>query len=202
MNFTNVRFLPGKNNTLLSPSNFDFSYSYSELQQTSPLVELNQVVKQRGSIGYTFNNNPKSYQPFSKLIKTKSSWFSLIKDFNFSPTPSLISYRTIFDRQFGEYTPRIVNSFDGTTEKVETTYDKYFTMARIFNLRWPITKSMNLDVVSNLNSRIDEPDGLIDTKQKKDSLTRMLLRGGRNTLYNQRFSLRYDLPINKIPLTD
>jgi len=71
LNFTNVRFLPGKNNTLLSPSNFDFSYSYSELQQTSPLVELNQVVKQRGSIGYTFNNNPKSYQPFSKLIKTK-----------------------------------------------------------------------------------------------------------------------------------
>ena len=202
LNFTNVRFLPGKNNTLLSPSNFDFSYSYSELQQTSPLVELNQVVKQRGSIGYTFNNNPKSYQPFSKLIKTKSPWASFIKDFNFSPAPSLISYRTIFDRQFGEYTPRIVNSFDGTTDKVETTYDKYFTMGRIFNLRWPITRSMNLDLVSNLNSRIDEPDGLIDTKQKKDSLIRMLLKGGRNTLYNQRFTLRYDLPINKLPLTD
>jgi cell surface protein SprA len=159
-------------------------------------------VKHRGSIGYTFNNNPKSYQPFSKLIKTTSPWASFIKDFNFTPAPSLVSYRTNFDRQFGEYTPRIVNSFDGTTDKVETTYDKYFTMGRIFNLRWPITRSMNLDLVSNLNSRIDEPDGLIDTKQKKDSLTRMLLRGGRNTLYNQRFSLRYDLPINKIPLTD
>jgi cell surface protein SprA len=202
LNFTNVRILPGKNNTILSPSNFDFNYSYSELQQTSPLIELNQVVKHRGSIGYTFNNNPKSYQPFSKLIKTTSPWTSIIKDFNFTPAPSLVSYRTNFDRQFGEYTPRIVNSFDGTTDKVETTYDKYFTMGRIFNLRWPITRSMNLDLVSNLNSRIDEPDGLIDTKQKKDSLTRMLLRGGRNTLYNQRFSLRYDLPINKIPLTD
>jgi cell surface protein SprA len=202
LNFTNVRFLPGKNNTMLSPSNFDFSYSYSELQQTSPLVELNQVVKHRGSIGYTFNNKVKSYQPFSKLIKTKSSWFSLIKDFNFSPAPSLISYRTNFDRQFGEYTPRIVNSFDGTTDKVETTYDKYFTMGRIFNLRWPITRSMNLDMVSNLNSRIDEPDGRIDTKEKKDSLSRMLLRGGRNTLYNQRFTLRYDLPTSKFPLTD
>ncbi|MFM8964189.1 MAG: cell surface protein SprA, partial [Sphingomonadales bacterium] len=149
-----------------------------------------------------FNNNAKSYQPFSKLIKTKSPWASFIKDFNFSPAPSLISYRTIFDRQFGEYKPRIVNSFDGTTDKVETTYDKYFTMGRIFNLRWPITRSMNLDLVSNLNSRIDEPDGLIDTKQKKDSLTRMLLKGGRNTLYNQRFTLRYDLPISKLPLTD
>ena len=202
LNFTNVRFLPGKHNTMLSPSNFDFSYSYSELQQTSPLVELNQMVKHRGSIGYTFNNNGKSYQPFSKLIKTKSTWFSLIKDFNFTPAPSLISYRTVFDRQFGEFTPRVVNSFDGTTDKVETTYDKYFTMGRIFNLRWPITKSMNLDVVSNLNSRIDEPDGRIDTKEKKDSLNRMLLRGGRNTLYNQQLTLRYDLPTNKFPLTD
>jgi cell surface protein SprA len=30
----------------------------------------------------------------------------------------------------------------------------------------------------------------------------MLIRGGRNTLYNQRFTLRYDLPTNKFPLTD
>ena len=202
LNFTNVRFLPGKNNTILSPSNFDFSYSYSELQQTSPLIELNQVVKHRGSIGYTFNNSGKTYQPFTKFIKSNSPWLSLIKDINFSPAPSLISYRTIFDRQFGEYTPRVVDPFDGTTEKVETTYDKYFTMGRIFNLRWPITRSMNLDLVSNLNSRIDEPDGRIDTKEKKDSLTRMLLRGGRNTLYNQQFTLRYDLPISKFPLTD
>jgi cell surface protein SprA len=100
LNFTNVRFLPGKNNTILSPSNFDFSYSYSELQQTSPLIELNQVVKHRGSIGYTFNNSGKTYQPFTKFIKSNSPWLSLIKDINFSPAPSLISYRTIFDRQF------------------------------------------------------------------------------------------------------
>jgi cell surface protein SprA len=57
-------------------------------------------------------------------------------------------------------------------------------------------------VVANLNSRIDEPDGRIDTKQKKDSLTRMLIRGGRNTLYNQRFTVRYDIPTSKFPLTD
>jgi cell surface protein SprA len=174
LNFTNVRFMPGKKNTMLSISNLDFSYSYSQLQQTSPLIELNQVVKQRGSIGYTFNNNGKFFQPFSKWIKTKSPWFSLIKDFNFSPTPSLISYRTVLDRQFGEYTPRIVNSFDGTTDSVETTYDKYFNMGRIFNLRWPVTRSISLDVVSNLNSRIDEPNGRIDTKEKKDELINML----------------------------
>ena len=202
LNFTNVRFMPGKNNTMLSPSNFDFSYSYSELQQTSPLIELNQVVKHRGSIGYTFNNTGKSYQPFSKLIKTKSSWFSLIKDFNFTPAPSLISYRTVFDRQFGEYTPRSINPFDGQKEVAETTFDKYFTMGRIFNLRWPLTRSINIDVISNLNSRIDEPDGRIDTKKEKSDLKEAILKGGRNTLYNQQITMRYDLPTSKFPLTD
>jgi len=202
LNFTNVRFMPGKKNTMLSISNLDFSYSYSELKQSSPVIEMNQVVKQRGSIGYTFNNTGKSYQPFSKLIKTKSPWLSLIKDFNFSPTPSLISYRTTFDRQFGEYRPRVIDPYNRGIISADTTYDKYFTMGRIFNLRWPVTRSMSIDVVANLNSRIDEPDGRIDTKEKRDSLTRMLIRGGRNTLYNQRLTMRYDLPTSKFPLTD
>ena len=202
LNFTNVRFMPGKHNSMLSISNLDFSYSYSQLQQTSPLIELNQVVKQRGSIGYTFNNSGKSIQPFSKLIKTKTPWLALIRDFNFSPTPSLISYRTLLDRQFGEYTPRTINTFDGQKELAETTYDKYFNMGRIFNLRWPVTRSMSFDVISNLNSRIDEPDGRIDTKDEKKKLKTELLNMGRNTLYNQRITMRYDLPTSKFPLTD
>ena len=202
LNFTNVRFLPGKRVTPISLSNFDFSYSYSKLEQTGPVVELNKMVKQRGAIGYTYSGSGKSIEPFRKYFKNASPWFNLVKEFNFNPKPSLISYRTVLDRQFGEFTPRIINSFDGSTDKTETTFDKYFTMNRIFNLRWPLTRSLNLDVVANLNSRIDEPNGRIDTKEKKDSLTRMLLRAGRNTLYNQRVSLRYDLPTNKFPLTD
>ena len=202
LNFTNVRFLPGNKPSLISISNFDFSYSYSQLLQSSPTVQQNKIDKQRGAIGYTFNKNGKSYEPFRKLIKSSSPWLSWAKEINFNPTPNLISYRAIFDRQFGEFIPRVVNSFDGSTDRVDTTYDKYFTMSRIFNMRWGLTRSLNLDFNANLNSRIDEPAGRIDTKEKRDSLTRMLLRAGRNTLYNQKLTLRYDLPTNKFPLTD
>ena len=202
LNFTNVRFLPGQKQSLISLSNFDFSYSYSQLSQSSPTVEQNKIDKQRGAIGYTFNNNGKSIEPFRKIIKSSSPWLTWAKEINFNPKPSLISYRAVFDRQFGEFIPRVVNSFDGTTDKVDTTYDKYFTMSRIFNMRWGLTRSLNLDMTANVNSRIDEPNGRIDTKEKKDSLTRMLLRAGRNTLYNQKVTLRYDIPTNKFPLTD
>ncbi len=201
INLTNVRVMPGKKSSLLSISNFDFSYSYSQLTQTSPLVELNQLTKQRGAIGYTFNNRVKSIEPFKKALKNASPWFAWLRDVNLSPAPSLISYRTALDRQYGEFTPRIVGS-DGSIDKAETTFDKYFTMNRIFNMRWPFTRSLNFDATVNVNSRIDEPNGRLDTQDKKDSLTRMLLRAGRNTLYNQRVSIRYDLPTTKLPLTD
>ncbi len=202
LNFTNVKFLPGKKRTLLSISNLDFSYSYSQLLQTSPLIETNSLTKQRGAIGYTYNHNPKPFEPFKKVLKNASPWFNLIKDFNFNPTPSLISFRTALDRQYGEYTPRVISAYDGTPEKAETTYNKYFTMARLFNLRWPLTKSLNVDFAAMMNSRIDEPDGALDTQAKKDSVTRMLLGFGRATLYNQKLNMRYDIPTNKFPLTD
>jgi cell surface protein SprA len=202
INFTNVRFLPGKNPSLISLSNFDFSYSYSQLLQSSPVVSQNKIDKQRGAIGYTFNKNGKSFEPFRKLIKSNSPWLTWAKEINVNPTPNLISYRAVFDRQFGEFIPRVVNSFDGTTDRVDTTYDKYFTMSRLFNMRWSLTRSLHLDLNANMNSRIDEPAGRIDTKEKKDSLMRMLLQAGRNTLYTQRATLRYDIPTNKFPLTD
>ena len=202
LNFTNVRFLGGEKPHLISISNFDFSYSLSQLLQSSPVIEQNKITKQRGAIGYTFNHNGKSIEPFRKLIKTSSPWLTWAKEINFNPTPSLLSYRAVFDRQFGEFIPRVVSSFDGTTDRVDTTYDKYFTMSRLFNMRWALSRSLNLDVSANMNSRIDEPNGRIDTKEKKDSLTRMLLGAGRNTLYNQVVTLRYDLPTNKLPLTD
>lgn len=202
INFTNVKFMPGTKLHLYSLSNLDFSYSFSQLLQSSPVVDQNKITKQRGAVGYTFNKNVRSFEPFRKMITSSSPWLKWAKEINITPLPSLISYRTVFDRQFGEFIPRVVNSFDGTTERVDTTYDKYFTLSRLFNMRWALTRSLSIDVNANMNSRIDEPAGRIDTKEKQDSLTRMLFKGGRNTLYNQRVTLRYDLPTNKFPLTD
>ena len=141
----------------------------SRILSNRSLVELNQLTKQRGAIGYTFNNRVKSIEPFKNALKNSSVWWAWLRDFNVTPAPSLISYRTALDRQYGEFTPRVVGS-DGSIDKAETTFDKYFIMNRIFNMRWPFTRSLNLDATVNINSRIDEPNGKLDTQAKKDSL--------------------------------
>uniref|UniRef100_UPI0038D08DF7 hypothetical protein n=1 Tax=Hafnia paralvei TaxID=546367 RepID=UPI0038D08DF7 len=70
------------------------------------------------------------------------------------------------------------------------------------NLRWDLSHSLNFDFSATNNARVDEPYGRIDTRAKKDSLRDNFFKGGRNTLYQQKAILNYNIPLNKIPLTD
>jgi cell surface protein SprA len=204
LNLTNVRVMPaaGKKVKLWSISNFDVSYSYTKFEQVSPLILKNDVTKHRAGFGYTFNNQPKYWEPFKKVIKSRSPWYGLVRDFNVNPSPSLLQFRADVNRQFAEFVPRIVNSFDNKVERVDTTYDKFFTFDRYYNLRWDLTRSLNIDFSATNNARVDEPYGRIDTKEKKDTVRRNFLDGGRNTLYQQRAIASYNLPLSKVPFAD
>ncbi|MBC7720724.1 MAG: cell surface protein SprA, partial [Pedobacter sp.] len=204
LNFTNVRVMPKGRPKLLSISNFDVSYSFTQTLQINPTVLKNEMDKHRANLGYTFNNASKYIEPFKKLIKNRSIWLNPIKDFNFNLKPSLISFRADVNRQFGQYIPRVVNT-DLTVSKVErvdTTYDKYFKFDRFYNLRWDFSRSLNFDFKATNNAYIDEPNGALNTKAKRDTVRDNFLKGGRNIQYNQEAILTYTIPINKLPLTD
>lgn len=202
VNFTNVR----KNRTstkapkIYDISNFDISYSYLKIKSHTPLIENNEVVKHRYGLGYNFAPKPKYIEPFKKLFKkTKTHWFDLVKDFNFNLIPSQISFRADVNRQFGAIRPRSVGA---SKYSIPETYDKYYTFQRDYIFRWNITRSINFDFTAVNNSRIDEPEGRIDTKEKKDTVWRNLLKGGRNTLYNHTANFTYTVPTSKLPLLD
>ena len=204
LNFTNVRVMPKGKNHIWSLSNFDASVSYTKTYQTSPTILFNDVTKYKVNLGYTFNNTTKFKEPFKKWIKNTSPWLSLIKDFNYNLKPSLVSVRGDVNRQYGQFTPRIVNT-DQVSAKVlnvDTTYDKFFTFDRFYSLRWDLTRSINLDFSATNNAYVDEPDGALNTKQKKDSMWSNLLKGGRNTRYEQKTNASYTAPLNKIPALD
>ena len=202
VNFTNVR----KNRTstkkpkIYDISNFDISYSYLKIKNHSPLIEYNQIVKNRYALGYNFAPQPKYIEPFKKIFKkTKTHWFDLVKDFNINFIPSQLTFRADVNRQFGVIRPRSI----GTSKySIPETYDKYYTFQRDYIFRWNITRSINFDFTATNNSRIDEPAGRLDTKEKKDTVWKNFLKGGRNTLYTHNANFTYTVPTAKFPLLD
>ena len=198
-NLTNVRKIKtdGKPPKIWSVTNFNFDYSYIETNHHSPLIENDELRRTRGALTYNYAPQPKFIEPFKKLLKSRSPWLALIKDFNFNYAPSQLSFKADIFRQFGA--TRIRN-IGGGPYKIPETYNKYFTFDRYYILQWSFTRSLALDFSATNNARIDEPFGRIDTKAKKDSIRNNLFKGGRNTQYNQQATLTYNLPTQKFPL--
>jgi len=200
LNFTNVKKIKtdGKRPQIWSLTNWDFSYSYIYTQQHNPLIDNYEMKRTRGVVGYNYAPQPKYVEPF-KFIKSKSKWFSLVKDFNFNYVPSQLSFRADVFRQFGATRPRNVG---GGPYKIPETYDKYFTFDRYYILQWNLTRSLSIDFTATNNARVDEPYGRLDTDEKKDSVRSNFFNGGRNTQYQQQLIATYNVPMQKIPFLD
>jgi cell surface protein SprA len=202
LNFTNVRKnkTNGKKPKIYDIENVDVSYSYIKTSAHSPLIEYNDVTRHRGALGYNYAPQPKYLEPFKNMFKkSKHHWFDLLKEFNINYIPSQLTFRADISRQFGVVRPRSVGA---SKYAIPETYDKYFVFQRDYIMRWNFTRSLQLDYTATNNSRIDEPMGRLDTKEKKDSVWKNLLRGGRNTLFNQTANFSYTLPTSKLPLLD
>ena len=204
VNLTNVR-INGSSNTKTvrmpwSIKNFDFSYSYNNQLKHNPFVSMDKLNTQRLGVGYTYSLKTKPIEPFKKLVKSKSKWFSLVKDFNVTPLPSSFSVRNDLNRLSEETKVRDVN--DGSGYVIPSTFYKNFNWNRVYNLRWELTKSLSFDYNATNISRIDEPYGRIDNAQKRDSVVKIISTFGHNTSYVQTFNSSYTVPLSKLPITD
>lgn len=177
--------------------NFDLSYSYSELIQRDPDLEMDNEFIHDGEIGYTFSTNPKNYRPFNKVKWMRSKWLALIRDFNITPMPKNVTIRTSLHRELQEfkYRPKSQGNII-----VDTSFVKTFDWTRNYAINWDIFQSLRLEYRADASARIDEPQGLIDTRREKDSVWHCIGRGGRTTDFRQTFNGTYQIPINKIPL--
>ncbi|HEY2722899.1 MAG TPA: cell surface protein SprA, partial [Chitinophagaceae bacterium] len=181
-------------------SNLNFNYSYISTEHHSPLLEHDDLRRTQAAVEYAYAPQVKPVEPFKKFIKSKSPWLSLIRDFNFNYAPNLISLKANVFRQFGATLPRDVGG--SSLYKVPETYDKYFLFDRYYIVNWDLTKSIHIDYTAVNNARIDEPDGRIDTKEKRDSVRKNFFDGGRTTHFSQDVTATYIVPTQKLPLLD
>ena len=208
LNFTNVRKLKkaGKKPKMLDITNVDLSFSFTESKHHSPTYVEDFSKKYYAGVGYTYNGPNHYWQPFKKLeAKKKSRWLDLVRDFNLSTKPSQILFREDFNRLFAAQEARNVlvpGVVDSSNYQIPETFNKYFTIAKTYGVNWDLTKSFTFNVQALDSALVDEPDGRIDTKHKKDSLWSNFFKGGRNTMWKQTTTATYQVPTAKIPVLD
>ena len=185
-----------------SIKNFNFSTSYTQQFKHNPTVSEDILTTTKVGVGYQYNLKLKPVEPFKKLIKSKSKWFALVKDFNFTLLPSTYSMRNDLNRVVEETQIRDVGLDLPANYSLPSTFYKTFNWTRTYSTRWELTKSLSLDYNATNISRINEPFGRINTKTKEDSLWQQLSTFGQNTSYRQTFTSSYNMPFSKLPLTD
>lgn len=199
INFTNVRKERSANAKgkpqIYDIENFSVSYSFSEVARRNINTEFDNRIDQRGTLNYTYQTQADNVQPFKNI---NSKWLTLVKDFNFYYYPSRFSVRADVLRSYQEVKLRQID--DPYGYQLPTTYNKNFTMDRVYDLTFDLTKSLKFDYNARMKIRFDE---LPNAKADGDTvLARSLQNWGRPTAYNQTANLTWQIPIDKLPYLD
>jgi len=99
------------------------------------------------------------------------------------------------NRLYSENQARNNNNFKQINPRL---FDKNFTLNRNYNMAYPLTRSINLNYVANVEARIEEPYGKIDSREKQDSILSEFKGFGRTSRFYQSVNLTYTLPFSKI----
>ena len=84
---------------------------------------------------------------------------------------------------------------------METFYIKDWNWNRVYDLKWDLAKSLKVSLVANAQAFVNEPPGVIDNSNRSQVWSQILSFGTMN-MYNQAFSITWDLPFSKIPVLD
>ena len=217
VNFTNVRKEKSAENKISTPldiSNFSATYAYTETYERDINIEHNTTRLYKGAITYDYSLKPITVAPFKNVGFLKSKYFKLITDANFFIGPKQIAFRTDVNRMYNERVIR--NNNPGITANLKPFYNKSFTWARAYDLKYDITRALKFDFTATNEALLLEKDGLVDKRQDKEGFKEWrsdlidqnivlndgldsLRIGGQNTTYKHQSNVNWTLPISKIP---
>lgn len=196
INVTNLRkdrVKPNLKPKVWDVENLSATYAYTQTETTDPYIESDLERRHKGSLVYNYSTRPAYIAPFSKLIKSKSRYLALIRDFNFNFVPTNVNLRSDVNRQIGILQLRPLSLGE---EPIAPLYEKIFTWDRGYGLKYNPTRSITFDFNATHRSIIDEPQ---QGATPRDTLWANIKRLGRPRQYTQNAVLSYNVPMDKIP---
>jgi cell surface protein SprA len=186
----------------------NFSVSYSKSTQEAQSIEVAEQIDrtEKGSFDYNYSITSQPFEPFKKVKFLDNIFLRLIKDFNFSYLPELISFRTDYQK---DYNQRLARDNSGMNIKLPRTIQKDFLWNRNFDLRYNITRNLKFDFTNRNINRVDQLDGLEDKNSEPEkykdihkALWDSIKSFGRPVNYEHAIDLQYTVPINQLPFLD
>ena len=200
-----------KRNMFYDPANFSISASYNEQKQHSPDIEQDVSKDYKGSFNYSYNFNPKPWEPFKNVDKVKKIKF--LSELNFYYLPQSWAFNTTMHRTFTHLKMRDFNTADlgeSVNNDMDLTFSKDFTWDRNFDFKYDLTKNIKFSFQTAMNSTVDEgyytPEIMKDYaftndyyEAWKDTIQRSMATWGTPYTYQQLFSASWNVPFNRIP---
>lgn len=173
--------------------NLNGTYVYNEVYRRNVNHEYDFERTYSAQLTYSYNWNTLPWQPFKQL---KNKNLTLFKDFNLYYAPQSLVITGRGDRLYGEKLYRNVDDYLTITRP---QYNKTFTLSRRYDFRHYFSRSLRFTYGANTVSRVEEPIGALNTREKIDSVRHNVLTGGQLNQFQQNVDLSWDLPISKIP---
>ncbi|RPD50484.1 cell surface protein SprA [Hymenobacter sediminis] len=209
LNVRKERTNPEKKVRPYDVENFALSYSLTERLHTDIRTDRDYTRTYTGALAYVYQATPRNYTPLAKVKAFDSPYLKMLQEVNFTPLPSRFSFRADLDRRYNErFLQRTLEPGQvPVTAGIPGVFQKAFFFNRIYDLRWDLTKALAIDYTATNRAVVDEGPGRsigddAIAQQNRELLRRNLLRGGRNTNFNQTLAFTYRLPLDKFPLTD
>jgi cell surface protein SprA len=202
-NLSNVHIDKPKGQTKSYPwsiSNFSMSFAYTEVYRHNVSLEASTLQNHRGGIAYNYSPQIKPYVPFKEAKWAKSKWLTIVREISITPMPNTFGFSTDLNRSYSEIKNRNITGFSDIFTPVN--YNKNFIWTRNYDMRWDLTKNLKFDFTADNVGNVLEPDGKIDTKDERDSLISNMKGFGTTLNYHHATNVTYNIPINKIPITD
>ncbi|KUJ50409.1 cell surface protein SprA [Chryseobacterium sp. JAH] len=158
----------------------------------------------RGFLDYNYTFKPWVIKPFNKMISDtakSTKYLRWIKEFNFNPVPTRLSFRTELDRNYNELEFRNIDAIlsGNLGDDFAAIKNRNFYFGWQYGLGFNFTKSLKLEINSLTRTLNDNVD--VNTMDNS-SIFGNMFRAGRPVLYNHRVQLNYKLPFQLIPYLD
>ncbi|OWK73447.1 cell surface protein SprA [Flavobacteriaceae bacterium JJC] len=204
VNMRKDRMNPNKKPKFYDVENLSVTAVYNDDYYRDVYTKKNYRQYLRGYVDYNYSFKPWVLRPFNKIVSDTAKsykYLRFIKEVNFNPIPTRLSFRTEIDRNYNELEFRNIEAIlnGNSAQNFDVIKNRNFYFGWQYGLGFNFTKSLKLEINSAMRTLNDNLN-VYDMNSK--SIFENPLRAGRPVLYNHRVQLNYRFPFEYLPYLD